>query len=809
MTVGFPFVCFVFFATASIVSSANNNNNNTVNPLSVNKVHLVWSNHLDLGFADFVTNVMNRYFTGGIGTCAPPLPRNQTMYYKPFFELAINNSEYFRMHPDLNMSFSYMTQSFLIEHFLSCNASEFPFQNFHKQHKLRCPTPESVTKLEQALRDGDIYFHAFPHDAQPELMDSESFAALGLTPAATLASRFGLAPPKVLSLRDVPGLTRGIVPVLVKNNVTGISIGANDGSPPPIVPSVFDCYVDGKHQVRTPFVWRDEASDTEVIMDIHPGGYGGVTGGSMPNGIPFFSRDGTLCDCLGVAGFDEVMCTTFRGDNYGPNGTEQVKQDFKVFSHAFPNAKIERSTFDAFYTLLESRKNLLPTLTSEIGDTWMYGVSSDPLKVAQMRAMMRAGTATGYTEATPIFKRYAIKLSEHTWGAQGGLHNNITHPTNAWTVQELAHERMVNSDPYYQFMEDSWDEQRAFIKVSTEALPPDSKMAEMIAEEFEAISAPVPTEETLKTAGYIPVAHSAWEEMFKFGDYEAKFNISTGGIASFVEHNGASQIEWADFDNQLATFMYRSHSYEEACEYGLTYNYNHGGQYPYNQSDGCPTDGMNNTKTMSKHWYYPVKDMWIRDKNNENSSIVLQLEAPNTIRSLGYGGPVTVFVTFSVSKAKKGLEVELVWDEKAACFLPESSWFEFKPKLATTTESEWKLYVDKMGRENIDASDVVGNGGAVLHGVDPVNAGIAFKQINNPKEVSKIRIESLDAGLVAPGYVRNTWDYKAYDSKPVSSFDGAAFNLHSNLYDTNYVVYYPWRKEESMSRFRFLVITEP
>ena len=44
--------------------------------------------------------------------------------------------------------------------------------------------------------------------------------------------------------------------------------------------------------MRTPFVWRDAASNSSVIADIHPGGYGGVTGGHDPGGPPYFSRDG-------------------------------------------------------------------------------------------------------------------------------------------------------------------------------------------------------------------------------------------------------------------------------------------------------------------------------------------------------------------------------------------------------------------------------------------------------------------------------------------------------------------------------------
>ena len=54
----------------------------------------------------------------------------------------------------------------------------------------------------------------------------------------------------VLSQRDVPGMTRSVVPLLVKRGVRGITVGVNDGSAPPAVPKIF--------------LWRDKATSTDV-----------------------------------------------------------------------------------------------------------------------------------------------------------------------------------------------------------------------------------------------------------------------------------------------------------------------------------------------------------------------------------------------------------------------------------------------------------------------------------------------------------------------------------------------------------------
>ena len=56
--------------------------------------------------------------------------------------------------------------------------------------------------------------------------------------------------PQVLSQRDVPGLTRAVVPLLRRASVVGISVGPNDDSPAPNTPSTLQCDQLGLHTVR-------------------------------------------------------------------------------------------------------------------------------------------------------------------------------------------------------------------------------------------------------------------------------------------------------------------------------------------------------------------------------------------------------------------------------------------------------------------------------------------------------------------------------------------------------------------------------
>ena len=78
----------------------------------------------------------------------------------------------------------------------------------------------------------------------PDLFES------GLHLTHELDTLFGLPNRTVLSLRDVPGLTRAAIPFLAKYGVKAVSVGVNTYSGPPAVARIFK--------------WHDTASNTGV-----------------------------------------------------------------------------------------------------------------------------------------------------------------------------------------------------------------------------------------------------------------------------------------------------------------------------------------------------------------------------------------------------------------------------------------------------------------------------------------------------------------------------------------------------------------
>ena len=81
----------------------------------------------------------------------------------------------------------------------------------------------------------------------------------------------------------------------------------------------------------------------------------------------------------------------WQGDNTGPAPLDDVAHFYQQVQGKYPGAKVSASTFDAFFKIANQPevKSKLPVVTEEIGDGWLYGVPSDPLKNAQFREAVR------------------------------------------------------------------------------------------------------------------------------------------------------------------------------------------------------------------------------------------------------------------------------------------------------------------------------------------------------------------------------------------------------------------------------------
>ena len=121
---------------------------------------------------------------------------------------------------------------------------------------------------------------------------------------------------------------------------------------------------------------------------------------------------------------------------------------------------------------MEPHKSALPVVTQEIGDTWIYGVSSDPVKLARYREVLRLRTEwiqqgklkVGDQADLAFLAKFAL-AAEHTWGTDTKTWLDFDH----YTPDALA---QVLEQPHYKTVTGSWVEKRADIDQGVATLPP-------------------------------------------------------------------------------------------------------------------------------------------------------------------------------------------------------------------------------------------------------------------------------------------------------------------------------------------------
>ena len=211
-------------------------------------------------------------------------------------------------------------------------------------------TPEERTRMEKAISAGDIAWHALPFSWQTELMDPSMISgSIGLS--KQLDRRFGKNTTGA-KMTDVPGHTRGLIAPLAAQGVKFLDIGVNDASTPAELPALF--------------LWKDPGGSTLVVM--------------------YHRSYGTI---LRVPDSDVAIAMVVRDDNSGPHTLAEIQQTYTTLGGRFPNAQIVPSSLTEIANAVDPHRGSLPVMTSEIGDTWIHGVASDPLKLARYREVAR------------------------------------------------------------------------------------------------------------------------------------------------------------------------------------------------------------------------------------------------------------------------------------------------------------------------------------------------------------------------------------------------------------------------------------
>ncbi|MEO7716829.1 MAG: DUF5054 domain-containing protein [Capsulimonas sp.] len=253
------------------------------------------------------------------------------------------------------------------------------------QEYLAQASPSAAKRFEQAIADGQIAWHALPFTWQTEMLDRSLIeTSLGISKA--LDKRFGKTT-TAGKLTDVMGHSRGIIAPLVDAGVNFLHIGPNGSCRYPDFPAPF-------------FRWRDKSGNELIVM--YATDYGGTE--RLP-GSPI------------------AVSMNVRADNTGPHTVQEVKDHYAWLKSRYPNAQIISGNLSAAGNALQPYLKSLPVVTQEFGDSWIYGVASDPKKVANYRELCRlrqewiaSGKMTKGAAVDLAMTSRLILGPEHNWG---------------------------------------------------------------------------------------------------------------------------------------------------------------------------------------------------------------------------------------------------------------------------------------------------------------------------------------------------------------------------------------------------------
>jgi len=591
-------------------------------------------------------------------------------------------------------------------------------------------SPEQRRAMEQAIAAKDIAWHALPFSWETEVLDRSMIeGCLGFS--RELDSRFGT---KTIAgkMTDVPGHSRGLVPALAAHGIQLLDIGVNPASTWPEVPDVF----------------RWKAPDGSSVMVLyHTRGYGGV---------------------IEVPGTDlAIAVEVHRYDNGGPHTEQQISDTYQTLGQRFPNATISPASLSDVARALAATTLHVPTFTQEIGDTWIYGVASDPPKIARFREMSRlrrewvqAGRLTaGDANDRQLLRRLAL-AAEHTWGTDTKRYIDHEH----YAPKELA---QYIDKPNYQVMERSWREKRDDIDAGIANLPDAMRAEARTRLQGLAVKAP-------DLAGMKPAAPG---QPIKTAHFEVVIDAKNGAITRLTERR--TKRSWASAERPLALFTYQTLDLADYSRFMTA--------YVTSKEDWAPQDfGKPNFEKFapqSSSWHPVVKNLWV-SREEEVRKILVELaieDAQSEAQGL-VAWPRQIYLEMTFPESDPRIDCALYALGKAPNRMPEAMWLTFQPELSKG--ASWTL--DKVDHD-VSIADVVRGGSRTLHAVTS-----GFRCRDGEKN---LEVTTLDAPVVALGS-RSPLNFSFDLPDPAKGMHVCLFN---NAWGTNYL---QWAGGDWKYRFR-------
>lgn len=676
------------------------------------KVVVVSKTHLDLGFTDYAESIRLKYLNS-------------------FIPDAISLAESVNT-PDKKY-FVWTTGSWLLKEMLNDSDDE------QKQ------------RLISAIKTGNIAPHAMPFTTHSELLDYDTFD-YGLSIVDEIDKIRGRKT-VAAKMTDVPGHTKGIVPLLAQHGIKLLHIGVNGVS---AVPEVPDC-----------FLWKN--GDYEVVV-IYSGDYGGAFRSDIMEEVLYF--DHTL-------------------DNHGAPSPKKVLDKFSKIQSQFPDYEITAGTMDDFADIIWEYKDKLPVFEGEIGDTWIHGAAADPYKSASLRELMHLkqewidnGSMKRYSNEYNGFSDALLCIAEHTCGMDAKTHfadyeNYLKSDFQRARKKDIVSAKHPFRDfPYnilgiidqlkngikshsYSVIEKSWAEQRLYIEKAVNALSDSHKL-----QAKSALEKLIP-ESMADVSDYQP-----YSKPLMLSDFEFELN-EFGGIGAFtykgseiIKKNNCPLLEYRLYTSKDYDFWFTH--YARNMDKNSVWGYPDFGRPLLKYADGRYPQGS---------FYYKMTDAYVNEEQTQ-IKIAVNLKCGNVLCEKA-GAPRDVQVIYTLNN--EGLKFDVLWCKKDANRLTEAIFIHLYPNADGFT-------LAKLGSE-IDYNSTVSMGGRNLHAVEKCTAKCDFGNFDFINRHSPLI--SIGAGKILE-----------YDNKIESiEKDGISYVLYNNVWGTNFPL---WYEDNSLFSFEIL-----
>jgi hypothetical protein len=579
--------------------------------------------------------------------------------------------------------FVWTTGSYLIKYYI---------EHADKTEKARCM---------DALRLGYVRYHALALTTHTELMSRELFL-YDLSIAKRLDALLGR---KTIAAKmtDVPGHTIAMVPALAKSGVTYLHIGVNATSRVPHVPALFR--------------WR--YVDSEVAV-----GYAGAYG------EPSVLESGVALEFLHAP------------DNSDPPTEAELDRFYAEMAEKYPNAAIEGGSLDDFAAEVANVRETLPVVTEEIGDTWIHGVASDPLKTARFKRLLALserwiaeGSLVRGSQAYETVIENLLLTAEHTWGMDTKKHlfdfvnwnkADFTRARRADKTDysffgernrqifeavrgELYEYRGASETSSYSHFERSHLEQRAYVQNALDALP-----APLRSEAEEALSFAFPACAGEPRAFCRPISVGGWT-----------VTLAPDGALTSVKNETLG----VDKNVTIGRFSYEAFGGEDVSDCFFAYGRDLKKNYAWAECDfGKP--GLRYEQEIRHGLWSAAAD----ELRLDGTTLFVRLHGdPDAAERYGCPREITLVYEFT----PEAIVLTLYWRGKDAIRSPEALWLQMD--LAPENPNRWMLV--KHGLP-ISPLSVVSGGNRKLHAVERLICDSATERLS---------ITPLDSPLVSVG----------------------------------------------------------